>query len=113
MTGILNYRYRDEVEGQADNNPLGHKDDIDDLSAMVTYSWGEDRYSISVYGKNLTDEEVKTSGYCFGSGGCPSTLGSEDNTTVFYAPPRNWTAEPSIKSTEGTIIGAPPHHGPP
>ncbi|MEM8496705.1 MAG: TonB-dependent receptor [Pseudomonadota bacterium] len=56
LTGILSYRYRDEVHGEADNNPLGFKDDIDDLSALVSFSWGEERYSVSVYGKNLTDE---------------------------------------------------------
>lgn len=55
-TGVVSYRYRDEVEGQADNNPLGHRDSIDDLSIMASYSWGEDRYTVSVYGKNITDE---------------------------------------------------------
>lgn len=56
--------------------------------------WQSDsgHWVLGLHGKNLTDEDVKTSGYCFGSGGCPSTLGLEDNTTVFYGPPRTLTA---------------------
>ncbi|MFK8021989.1 MAG: TonB-dependent receptor [Pseudomonadales bacterium] len=56
LTSILAYRYRDAVEGQADNNPLGSKGDIDDLSLTLSYGWSENRYRVSVYGKNLTDE---------------------------------------------------------
>jgi hypothetical protein len=48
--------------------------------------------------QRMSDEEIadalgRTAGYCFGvSAGCPSALGLEDNTTVFYAPPLTWTA---------------------
>lgn len=56
LGGVLSYRYRDEVEGQADNNPLGHRDDLTTINAQLSYAWGEDRYRVSVYGKNLTDE---------------------------------------------------------
>tara|TARA_R110002073_G_scaffold66453_2_gene165820 strand:- start:3822 stop:6068 length:2247 start_codon:yes stop_codon:yes gene_type:complete len=58
---------------------------------LVWLSPGEN-WTVSLLAKNLTDEDVKTAGYCFGSGGCPSTLGLEDNTTVFYGPPRTYAA---------------------
>ena len=57
------------------------------VNASVVWMSGSENWLLGVHGKNLTDEEIKTAGYCFGSGGCPSTLGLEDNTTVFYAPP--------------------------
>ena len=46
------------------------------------------------YGKNLSDEDVKTAGYCFGvaSTGCPSALGLENNVSVFYGAPRTVSA---------------------
>ena len=50
----LSYRFRDEMEAEASNNPLGSLDSIDNLNATVTYSF--DNYSISVFGKNITDE---------------------------------------------------------
>lgn len=54
--GVLSWRFRDEIEGQADNNPLGSVDNIRNVSAQLSYAWGEDRYRVSLYGKNLTDE---------------------------------------------------------
>ena len=57
LQGVLSFRYRDEVEGEADNNPLGHVDDIIDLSTQISYTWGEEaQFRFTVYGKNLTDE---------------------------------------------------------
>ena len=50
----LSYRFRDEMEAEASNNPLGSLDSIDNLNATVTYSF--DNYSISAFGKNITDE---------------------------------------------------------
>ena len=50
----LSYRFRDEMEAEASNNPLGSLDSIDNLNATITYSF--DNYSISVFGKNITDE---------------------------------------------------------
>ena len=53
----------------------------------------DDRWSVGLHGKNLGDEDVKTAGYCFGAtGACPLVLGFEDNTTIFYGPPRTVTA---------------------
>ncbi|MFT6888316.1 MAG: iron complex outermembrane receptor protein [Halioglobus sp.] len=56
LEGVLSYRYRDEVDSEADNDPLGHRGDLDDVSAQLSYWWSDDRYRVSVYGKNLTDD---------------------------------------------------------
>ncbi|MCX2980450.1 TonB-dependent receptor [Halieaceae bacterium IMCC14734] len=59
LSGVLAYRYRDEIEAEASNNPLGTMDAIDDVSAQLSYSFSEDRFRITAYGKNLTDEREK------------------------------------------------------
>lgn len=56
LTGLLSYRWRDEMEVIADNDPLGHVDSIDSLSATVSYAWSDNRYRVTAYGRNLTDE---------------------------------------------------------
>ncbi len=44
------------MEVIADNHPRGHVDSLDSLSATVSYSWADERYRVSAYGRNLTDE---------------------------------------------------------
>jgi len=62
-------------------------------NASITWLSSDEDWLVGLHGKNLGDEEYRTAGYCFGaSAGCPSALGIEDNTTVFFAPPRTWTA---------------------
>ena len=46
LTGLLSYRWRDEMEVIADNHPRGHVDNIDKLSATISYSWADERYKI-------------------------------------------------------------------
>jgi iron complex outermembrane receptor protein len=71
------------------------------LDAGITYAFGSDRrYSIGIYGKNLTDERYKTSGYQYirstiagvpipdANGNYVSTLGKEGIATAFYGNPR-------------------------
>ena len=59
------------------------------VNASAVWLSGNGQWMVGLHGRNLTDEDVKTSGYCFGaSAGCPTTVGLEDNTTVFYGPPR-------------------------
>ena len=66
-------------------------DSVYNGSAVWTSDGGH--WLLGLYGKNLDDEEIKTAAYCFGAtGNCPSTLGLEDNTTIFYGPPRTFTA---------------------
>lgn len=54
------YRWRDEIEVIASNDPLGHMDSIDNLDLTVSYSWDDNRYRLSAYGRNLTDEREVT-----------------------------------------------------
>jgi len=57
--------------------------------ASAVWVSDSDHWMLGIHGRNLTDEDVKTSAYCFGaSAGCPTTIGLEDNTTIFYGPPR-------------------------
>ncbi|TPG13558.1 TonB-dependent receptor [Sphingomonas oligophenolica] len=76
------------------------------LDAGITYAFGAgDRYSIGVYGKNLTDRRYKTSGYQYirtdiagnpinlanqpvPNGPYIATLGKEGIATAFYGNPR-------------------------
>ena len=80
------------------------------LDAGVTWAFGEGRrYSIGVYGKNLTDRQYKTSGYQYiastiagvpirtPAGGYTSTLGKEGIATAFYGNPRQVFASIAAK----------------
>ncbi|MDJ0918285.1 MAG: TonB-dependent receptor [Woeseiaceae bacterium] len=73
--------------------PIIDQDAYEIFNLSAVYVSDDDRWSIGLHAKNLGDEEVKTAGYCFGvTGGCATVLGAEDNTTVFYGPPRTVTA---------------------
>ncbi|MFT4520428.1 MAG: iron complex outermembrane receptor protein [Halioglobus sp.] len=55
------YRWRDEIEVIASNNPLGHMDSIQNLDVTLSYSWGEGhRFRVTGYGRNITDEREVT-----------------------------------------------------
>lgn len=87
-----NWSYRDDTFQFELPTPVLDQEAYSIYNASIVWSNDDDSLRIGLHGKNLSDEDVKTSGYCFGSGGCPSTLGLEDNTTVFYAAPRTLTA---------------------
>jgi iron complex outermembrane receptor protein len=57
LQSSLSFRYRDEVEHAPDNDPIGSMDSITDLSGQISYLWGDNRYRLSIYGKNLTDKQ--------------------------------------------------------
>ena len=80
------------------------------VDAGITYAFGEGRrYSVGVYGKNLTDKHYKTSGYQYiastiagvpirtASGGYSPTLGKEGIATAFYGNPRQVFASIAAK----------------
>ena len=54
LNGVVSYRYRDEIETNASNDPLGSLDDIDNVDATISYTL--ENYRIAVWGRNLTDE---------------------------------------------------------
>ncbi|QIB65460.1 TonB-dependent receptor [Kineobactrum salinum] len=87
-----NWSYKGDVTQFEAPVPVIDQDSHDVFNASVVWLSSDDSWLLGIHGKNLADEEIKTAGYCFGSGGCPSQLGLEDNTTVFYAPPRTVTA---------------------
>ncbi|MEM1436408.1 MAG: TonB-dependent receptor, partial [Pseudomonadota bacterium] len=59
LQGMLSYRWRDEIEMIADNDPLGFLNPIEDLSATVTYSWNDERYRVTAFGRNMTDDRER------------------------------------------------------
>jgi len=62
LVAFASYRWRDEVVTIANNDPLGQLGSIQNLDATLTYIWGDDRYRVSAFGRNLTDarERVTT-----------------------------------------------------
>ena len=68
LQGVLAYRYRDSIEvdlvsqvptkpvSPADSGGIGSIGSIDDLSAQLSFMFSDNRYRVTVYGKNLTDE---------------------------------------------------------
>ena len=70
--------------------------------ANLTYSFGDDRYSIGVHGKNLTDKRYMTSGYNYVGAErrrrpTPPTLGKQGIATAFYGNPRQVFATATAK----------------
>jgi hypothetical protein len=60
-------------------------DAIDDLSGSISYLWSDNRYRISVYGRNLTDEQELAQ----------ATIGGI-TTRGWWTPPRTIGAEFAI-----------------
>jgi len=74
-------------------NALLDQDGFVLLDASIVYTSDNDRWSIGVHGKNLTNKRYIVAGYNFvtgGTGGQPlvSTLGLEGTLTGFYGDPR-------------------------
>jgi len=78
--------------------------------ASLVYTAPDDRWSLGVFGKNLTNKEYKTSGYTFvnvnpvtgaiipGANGLPtSALGREGTLTAFYGNPRQVFVTGTVK----------------
>lgn len=90
-------------------NPYLDQPGYELLDAGVTYRWGGDRFSLGVYGKNLTNERYITSGYPFimtnATTGVPvlvngnpvPALGREGVLTAFYGNPRQVFVTGTVK----------------
>ena len=85
LQATMSYRYRDTVEIEASNAPFGHMDSINDLSGSISYLWSDNRYRITLYGKNLTDDQELAQGTI-----APLT------TRGWWTPPRTIGAEFAI-----------------
>jgi iron complex outermembrane receptor protein len=59
----LGYSWKDDVFNDATNTPLLHQDAYGLLSAGVTFTGAEEKWSLGVGGDNLTDEEYIVSGF--------------------------------------------------
>ncbi|MFV8818635.1 TonB-dependent receptor [Haliea sp. E17] len=92
----LNWSYKGDVAQFETPVPEIDQDAYDTINASIVWTSASGDWLLGLNGKNLTDEEIKTSGYCFGFT-CPSALGLENNTTVFYAPPRTISASVEYK----------------
>ncbi len=67
------------------------QDSYNTVNASFVWLDDEGHWTVGLHGKNLGNELIKTSGYCFGTG-CATVLGAEDNVSVFLAPPRTLSA---------------------
>ena len=54
LKGRVSYRFRDEMNTDSSNNPLGDLDSIENVNATISYSI--ENYSVTLWGRNLTDE---------------------------------------------------------
>ena len=87
-----NWSYKSDITQFEIASPDLDQDSYDIVNASVVWTSPSESWLLGLHGKNLTDEDVKTAGYCFGFQNCPSDLGLENNTTIFYGPPRTWSA---------------------
>lgn len=85
LKGRLSYRFRDEMNTDSSNKPQGALDSIENVNATISYSL--ENYSITVWGRNLTDEREQrwsTIGGITDRGWWnePATLGITDRKSV-------------------------------
>ncbi|MEM1402007.1 MAG: TonB-dependent receptor [Pseudomonadota bacterium] len=83
-----NYSYKGDVQQFEIAAPDIDQEAYGIWNASVVWTSQSDTWLVGLHGKNLADEEYRTAGYCFGFQNCPSALGGENNTTVFFGPPR-------------------------
>lgn len=94
LSATANASYRGSVVQFEVPNPLIDQKSVTLMNASLYWTSSSGQLSLGLHGKNLTDEDVKTAGYCFGvaSTGCGSSLGIENNVSVFYGAPRTVSA---------------------
>ena len=95
LTLHADWMYKSDIVQFEIPNKYIDQDAYDLVNASMIWESGNGHWWLALHGRNLTDEDVKTAGYCFGTPaltGCPSSLGLENNLTVFYGPPRTYAA---------------------
>jgi len=83
-----NYSWKGDIQQFEAPNPDFDQEAYGLWNASVVWTSNSEAWMVGLHGKNLADEEYATAGYCFGFQNCPSALGGENNTTVFFGPPR-------------------------
>ncbi len=83
--------YRDDYSQFEFPNPLVDQEAFTLVDFAAIWTANNDRWSLSLVGKNLTEEEYKIGAYAF-----PGAL-FNDSTIAFYGPPRTWTASIGVK----------------
>jgi iron complex outermembrane receptor protein len=78
---ITSLSYRDDTSQFEFPDDLLDQESYTLWDLSVVWEADDDRWSVGLHGKNLTDEEYKVAGYAF------RTLGLEGNVTAFYGNP--------------------------
>ena len=72
LTPRLSYAYEDDVFYTEQNDPRAGHDGYETLDALLTYRTPNENFSISVFGRNLTDDRVYTHVIPIGTAGIAS-----------------------------------------
>ena len=72
-------------------NPLLDQDGYALVDLSVVWTSPDDRWTLGLHGKNLTDEEYRIGGYNFAGATFDNSI------TAFYGPPRTWTAALQVR----------------
>ncbi len=72
-------------------NPLLDQDGYALVDLSVVWTSPDDRWTLGLHGKNLTDEEYRIGGYNFAG------AVFDDSISAFYGPPRTWTAALQVR----------------
>ena len=83
-----NYSYKGDIQQFEIANEDIDQDAYGIWNASMVWTSASAAWLVGLHGKNLAGEAWRTAGYCFGFRNCPSALGGENNTTVFFGPPR-------------------------
>ncbi|GAB3105860.1 TonB-dependent receptor [Aestuariicella hydrocarbonica] len=81
LTARLSYSYRDDVIPTTDLSPILAQKAYDTIDATLAYTTADERWRLALEGRNLTDEEYRTTGYDLRSSGVSIVEG-------FYGAPR-------------------------
>ncbi len=85
----ISYNYRDDVYPTTDLSEILRQDDFGLWNAALVLTPVSERWTLTLEGKNLTDEEYRNTGYDLTGSGFPIVTG-------FYGAPRTWTLRLSL-----------------
>lgn len=82
FVGRLTYSYRDDVIPTTDLSDIVAQEGYDTVDATLAYTSADGQWRVALEGRNLTDEEYRTTGYDLRNSGFPIVQG-------FYGNPRS------------------------